>query len=90
MLLRDAAFSHVLLLRVPQHILAMEKRFVTANFSFRFFTSMLGFVVVNTFFAHRYFNNPKARFFRTAMSYRVDIQQQKHTDALSRVGKRTI
>ena len=42
-----------------QHILAMEKRFHTTNFAFRFFTSMLGFVVVNAFFAHRYWNNDK-------------------------------
>lgn len=38
----------------------MEKRFVTNNFSFRFFTSMLGFLVVNVFFAHRHWNDAQA------------------------------
>ena len=48
--------------RYRQHILAMEKRLVTNNFSFRFFTSMLGILVTNCFFAHRYFNKPDASF----------------------------
>ena len=48
--------------RYRQQILAMEKRFVTNNFAFRFFTSMLGTLVVNVFMAHRYFNEPKAEF----------------------------
>ena len=48
--------------RYRQQILAMEKRFVTNNFSFRFFTSMLGTLIVNVFMAHRYFNDPKAEF----------------------------
>ena len=47
-------------LAAVQSILAMEKRFVSNNFSFRFFTSMLGFAVVNAFFAHRYFNDKQA------------------------------
>ena len=45
-----------------QHLLAMEKRFVTTNFSFRFFTSMLGSLFVNVFMAHRYFNDSLAEF----------------------------
>jgi hypothetical protein len=48
--------------RYRQHLLAMEKRFITNNFSFRFFTSMLGTLVVNVFMAHRYFNDPNAEF----------------------------
>ena len=48
--------------RYRQHILAMEKRFVTNNFSFRFFTTMYGMLVTNCFFAHRYFNNQLADF----------------------------
>lgn len=48
--------------RYRQHILAMEKRLVTNNWSFRFFTTLLGMVVVNAFFAHRYFNNELAEF----------------------------
>ena len=48
--------------RYRQQILAMEKRFVTNNFSFGFFTSMLGTLIVNVFMAHRYFNDPKAEF----------------------------
>ena len=48
--------------RYRQHILAMEKRFVTTNFSFRFFTSMLGTLFVNCFMAHRHWNDPKADF----------------------------
>ena len=48
--------------RYRQAILALEKRFVTNNFSFRFFTSMLGILVTNAYFAHRYFNDPIADF----------------------------
>ena len=48
--------------RYRQHILAMEKRFVTNCFAFRFFTSMLGFLAVNAFVAHRHFNNPHTDF----------------------------
>ena len=48
--------------RYRQHILAMEKRLITNNYSFRFFTTMLGFVAVNAFFALRYFKNPLADF----------------------------
>jgi len=48
--------------RYRQHILAMEKRFVTNNYSFRFFTSMLGTLFVNVFMAHRYFNDSKVDF----------------------------
>ena len=48
--------------RYRQHILAMEKRFVTTNFSFRFFTSMLGTLFVNCFMAHRHWNDPNADF----------------------------
>ena len=48
--------------RYRQHILAMEKRLVTNNFSFRFFITLLAIVVVNAFFAHRYFNDPTADF----------------------------
>lgn len=40
--------------RYRQHILAMEKRLVTNNFSFRFFTTLLGMIGVNAFFAHRH------------------------------------
>ena len=48
--------------RYRQAILAMEKRFVTNNFSFRFFTSMLGTLIVNVFMAHKYLNDPLADF----------------------------
>ena len=48
--------------RYRQFILAMEKRFVTNNFSFRFFTSILGQLIVNAFFAHRYWNKTDADF----------------------------
>lgn len=48
--------------RYRQHILAMEKRFITNSFTFRFFTTMLGMLAVNAFFAHRYFNNALAEF----------------------------
>ena len=48
--------------RYRQHLLAMEKRFVTTNFSFRFFTSMLGTLFVNVFMAHRHFNDSLADF----------------------------
>ena len=48
--------------RYRQHLLAMEKRLVTTNWSFRFFTTLFGMVVVNAFFAHRYFNNELAEF----------------------------
>lgn len=34
---------------------------MTNNFSFRFFTSMLGMVVVNAFFAHRFLNDKQVR-----------------------------
>ena len=48
--------------RYRQHILAMEKRLVTTNWSFRFFTTLFGILVTNTFFAHRYWNNASAEF----------------------------
>ena len=48
--------------RYRQAILAMEKRFVTNNVSFRFFTSMLGTLIVNVFMAHKYLNDPLADF----------------------------
>ena len=48
--------------RYRQHILAMEKCFITNNFSFRFFTSMLGTLVVNVFMALKYSNDDKADF----------------------------
>ena len=48
--------------RYRQHLLAMEKRFHTNNFAFRYFTTMLGILTVNAFFAHRYFNNSLADF----------------------------
>ena len=57
----DRAHAHLCLLCCVQAILAMEKRFVTNNFSFRFFTTMLGTVVTNAFSAHRYFNDPQVR-----------------------------
>ena len=57
----STSHAHTLMSRTArsclQHILALEKRFVTNNFSFRFFTSMLGVVVVNAFFAHRHWND---------------------------------
>ena len=43
--------------RYRQAILAMEKRFVTNRFNFRYFTTILGMIVTNSFFAHRHFNN---------------------------------
>ena len=42
--------------RYRQAILAMEKRFITNNFSFRLATTLMGMLFTNTFFAHRYFN----------------------------------
>jgi hypothetical protein len=48
--------------RYRQHILAMEKRLVTNNFNFRFFTTLLGMVAVDAFFALRYWKDPRANF----------------------------
>ena len=48
--------------RYRQAILAMEKRFVTNNFAFRFFTSMLGTLIVDVFMWHRFSNDPLAEF----------------------------
>lgn len=48
--------------RYRQHLLAMEKRFNTNTFAFRYFTTLLGMVAVNAFFAHRYFNSSVADF----------------------------
>ena len=48
--------------RYRQHILAMEKRLVTNNFSFRLFTTFFGMHVINCFMWHRYANNQLADF----------------------------
>ena len=48
--------------RYRQHILAMEKRFVTSNFSFRLATTLMGMLFTNAFFAHRTFNSEVADF----------------------------
>eukprot|EP00966_Prymnesium_polylepis_P200192 4639370-Prymnesium_polylepis.1 len=48
--------------RYRQHLLAMEKRFPTNNYSFRFFTTLLGMVVTNASFAYRYFKDERAEF----------------------------
>ena len=50
--------------RYRQFILAMEKRLVTTNFSFRFGTSMHGCVFTDAFFALRYFVDANAEFKR--------------------------
>ena len=48
--------------RYRQHILAMEKRLPTNNYSFRFFTTMLGILFTTTFFAVRKWINARAEF----------------------------
>ena len=48
--------------RYRQFILGMEKRLVTNRFDFRVGTSLMGMHFTNTFFAHRYFNEPDADF----------------------------
>lgn len=42
--------------RYRQNLLAMEKRILARSFSTRFGVSMMGTVMVNAFFAHKYFN----------------------------------
>ena len=65
--------------RYRQHLLAMEKRFHTNNFSFRFFTTLLGTVAVNAFFAHRYFNSSVADF--TAEMDKLGVRLMKNAEA---------
>lgn len=67
--------------RYRQHILAMEKRLVTNNFSFRFFTTVLGFIVVNAFLAHRYFNDANADF--KSLMDRLALKLMNNPDAES-------
>ena len=43
--------------RWRQRILAMEERFVTKSWPFRYFTTVLGFIFINTFSANEHYNN---------------------------------
>ena len=65
--------------RYRQAILAMEKRLVTNNFNFRFFTTLLGMVAVDAFFALRYWKDQRADFL--AQMDRLALRLMNNPDA---------
>ena len=59
-------------------MLALEKRFITNNFSFRIFSTMLGIYFTNIFFAYRFLKDSRAVFLDVMREVAIGLIHNDH------------